>query len=328
MGVSRPTFSFTPDGNRLGNDTAAAADFARVRSWNANTVRIELAQYFWVKTSRFYDPGYAQRVDRAVALARAAGLHVILALQHSDRGDPNYPGDVWSSNMHQPMPDVNHSVPFWREIAERYRGDGGILFELYSEPYPLGGKNGFSNWDLWLNGGPAPADNTYKDLRAPFQAAGMQQLHDVVRSAGAHNLVLISGTAWGYSLDGVPQHRVKGYNIAYTTHPWDWSSKQPATWDQDWAFLAATDPVMITEFGGYDCTTGYVTSVLDKADQLGLSWVAWAWEAPSPGGSQRQEGRDDSICNFPRLITDWAGTPSRTGQVVKDRLAKYAASTR
>jgi endoglucanase len=322
LGVSRPTLSFSPDGGRLAVDSAAAADFRRIGEWKANTVRIELAQHFWLSTSRFYDPGYAARVHRVVELARDAGLDVILALQHSDRGNPGYPGDYRSTNMHQPMPDVNHSVPFWREIAQRYKGDGRVLFEIYSEPYPGTAENRFSDWDLWLNGGTVPADRVYEDPRAAYQAVGMQDLYQVVRDAGANNLVLVSGTAWGYFLDGLPEHLVEGHNIAYTTHLWDWESKQPASWQKDWAFLAARAPVMITEFGSYDCTTRYVDAALDTADRLGLSWVAWAWEAPI-AGAHWQGGEGDPVCAFPMLITDWEGTPSRTGQAVKDRLAGY-----
>ena len=322
VGVSRPSLSLTADGGRLNSDTATATDFRLIRSWRANTVKLELAQYFWVSTSRHHDPGYKARVDRVVRQAREAGLHVILTLQHSDRGDPNYP-DVYSNNMHQPMPDMNHSVPFWREVAARYKDDGGILYELYSEPYPVGGKQGFSNWDMWLNGGNHPADEVYNERRAPFLAVGMQQLYDVVRSTGANNVVIISGTSWGYFLDGVPDHRVKGYNIAYAAHPWDWPGKQPETFDKDWAFLAKTDPVMITEFGNYDCTEPYVRAVLNKADQLNLSWTAWAWIAPAPGVSRAQNGRGDPICGFPMLITDYDGTPSRWGNIIKNQLAGY-----
>lgn len=321
VGVSRPALSFSSDGGRMGIDTMAANDFAQIRAWKANTVRIELAQYYWVSTSRHYDPGYAARVDRVVRQARAAGLKVILVLQASDRGDPNLPIE---NNMHQPMADVNHSIPFWRDVAARYKDDGGILFELYSEPFPIGGAGGFSNWDLWLNGGLHPADDVY-GRRAPFQAAGMQQLYDVVRSTGANNLVIASGTQWGYFLNGVQSHRIKGYNIAYAAHPWEDSpdSRQPSTWDKDWAFLAKTDPVMLTEFGDYDCTDRYVKAVLDKADKLGLSWTAWMWVAPGASESRSQESDKDPICNRSLLILDWSGTPSKPGKIIKDRLASY-----
>jgi endoglucanase len=320
VGVSRPSLAFTPGGDRLGSDTAAAADFARIRAWKANTVRIELAQYFWLNTSRYYDPGYVARVDRAVAAARSAGLHVILALHHSDRGDPAYPADALTTNMHQPMADRRHSIPFWRDVASRYKGDGKILFELYGEPFPLGGPGGFSNWDLWLKGGQHPADDVYEP-RKPFEAAGMQELYDAVRSTGANNMVIASGTNWGYYLNGVPTHKINGYNVAYTSHPWSYEGQRaPATWEQDWAFLAQTHPVMVTEFGNYDCTLDYPRAVLNKADQLGLSWVAWAWQAPTTSKGQKD---GDPICEFPMLLTDWNGSPSGLGQLVKDRLASY-----
>jgi hypothetical protein len=308
-------------------DTAAAADFSRIRSWKANTVRIELAQYYLVNKSRFYDPTYAERVDRVVKQARAAGLQVIIALQHSDRGDPNYANfsPTSQTNMHQPMADRAHSIPFWQELAARYKGDGGIIYELYSEPFPIGGPGGFSNWELWQNGGTHPADNVYEP-RAAFQAVGMQELYDVVRATGAHNLVIVNGTQWGYNLEQIPARRVKGYNIAYGTHPWgdpEQTTRQPSTWEKEWMFLAATDPVMVTEFGEFEtCRVEYARAVLDQADRLGISWIAWAWQAPGAADSKEQV-RGAPICEFPMLLSDWGGTPTRLGQVVKDRLASY-----
>jgi hypothetical protein len=323
VGVARPSLSFSPTGGRLGNDSAAAADFARIRGWNANTVRIELAQYYWVPMSRHHDAGYPARVDRVVRQARAAGLKVILALQASDRGVADSP--IYG-NMHQPMADVNHSVPFWRDVAARYKNDGGILYELYSEPYPIPPSGeGFSDWNLWLNGGMAPSDFTYDERRPAFRAAGMQQLYETVRATGANNMVIIGGTQWGYNLREVPNYRVKGYNIAYATHPWDSpTGRQPKDWDRDWAFLAKTDPVMITEFGDYDCTETYVKAVLDKADDLEISWIAWAWLAPGSGqAAAGQGGPGAPICDLSLLIEDWGGTPTKTGKVVKDRLGSY-----
>ncbi|HEY0093010.1 MAG TPA: cellulase family glycosylhydrolase, partial [Archangium sp.] len=234
VGVSRPSLSFTATGQRLGDSAVTAQDFATMRTWKVNTVRIELAQYFWVPTAKSYDPGYVARVERVVRQARAAGLTVLLVLQASDRGIANYDP---IGNTHQPMADRNHSIPFWRDVATRFKNDGGVLYELYSEPFPIGGKGGFANWDMWLKGGLHPADDVYEP-RPAFAAVGMQELYDLVRSTGAHNLVVIGGTKWGYYLEGVAANRVKGYNIVYATHPWDFpGANQPETWEQDWASL-------------------------------------------------------------------------------------------
>lgn len=324
LGVSRPPLAYRAANVRM-NAATAAADFARMRTWKTNVVRIEISQNFWVPTAKWYDPAYPGRVDEVVAAARGAGLDVILALQTSDRGDPNYSGDIYTSNPQQEMPDVNHSVPFWRDVASRYKNDGRIVYELYSEPFwSLPDRK--LNWEVWLNGGTVPARRIYEEDRSSYQAVGMQQLYDVVRSVGANNLVIIGGMHWGYYLDGVPEHRVRGYNIAYAAHPWDYPDKQPKTWDRDWAFLAKTDPVILSEIGAYDCTSDYLQKVLDKADQLNLSWLAWDWSIAEPGATGPQEGQpksSDPTCQSVGLLADWDGTPSWSGRIVKDRLSRY-----
>jgi endoglucanase len=314
VGVSLSYLAYEPAYERAMADATVAEDIAQIKSWNANVVRIALNQAFWVKTSRHYNPGYAERVDRIVRQARTAGMSVILDLHVTDRGDPNYTFN--DTNPHQQHADVNHSIPFWKEVAKRYKDDGGVIFELYNEAYNI-------SWDVWLNGGMIPDSVTYGEPRKAFQAAGYQQLYDAVRSIGADNLVIVAGTHWGYYLDGVAAHRVKGYNIAYAAHPWNWSDKQPDRWDADWGLLAQTDPVIVSEFGSYDCRTGYVDSVLDYADRNGLSWMAWAWKAPEPWESASQARPEDPICSFPMLITDWAGTPSQMGRAIRSRLQSY-----
>ncbi|MEZ4302666.1 MAG: cellulase family glycosylhydrolase [Polyangiaceae bacterium] len=89
----------------------------------------------------------------------------------------------------------------------------------------------------------------------------MQSLYDAVRATGANNLVLIGGLDWAYSLQGVPAHRIQGFNIVYVTHPYNYPGKQPGDWDNDWGFLTATDPVMVTEFGSFDCSTWYYEQI-------------------------------------------------------------------
>ena len=102
------------------------------------------------------------------------------------------------------------------------------------------------------------------------------------------------------------RHRVEGYNIVYASHPYDFPEKQPSNWEDDWGFLAATDPIFVTEFGSFDCNPNYSSQLVDYSEARGLSWSAWAW---FPGG-----------CGFPALIEDWSGTPSAVGQMVQTAL--------
>jgi len=177
-------------------------------------------------------------------------------------------------------------------VAARYGNDPRVLFELYNEPHDL-------SWDVWLSGGPS-GDG--------FTAVGMQQLYDTVR-ASAPNLVIIGGLDFAYNLSGVPTHRVNGHDIVYNTHPYNQPNKMPGNWDGDFGFLSATDPLIATEFGTFDCSTGYYSQLIPYLAQHQASWTAWAWYAKD--------------CQFPSLIVDWSGTPSASGQVVKTALAVH-----
>jgi hypothetical protein len=277
-GIDRPSLEWNPFGEAL-----SASDIQLIADWNANVVRVALNQGYWLEGSVVYESDYRAQVDELIDWIQAAGMDVILDLHWSDRGDFSV------VPAQQRMADEN-SLEFWASVAERYKDDGRILFELYNEPHDVA-------WSVWLHGG---------DSGDGFHVAGMQELYDEVRATGAENLVLVGGLDYAYDLSGVPNHRVEGHNIVYVTHPYDFNGKQPTSWEEDWGFLAQSDPLFVTEFGSFDCDPTYSQQLIEYAEERGLSWSAWAW---FPGG-----------CNFPSLIVDWSGTPSATGQVIKAAL--------
>jgi hypothetical protein len=292
-GVDRPSLEWSPTGQNI-----SAADFQLMATgWNANVVRIALNQDFWLADSPYANAGYPALVDSAVKWAEQAGMDVILDLHWSDAGTLG----GCNGGCQELMADAN-SITFWSQLAAVYKNDGRVLFELYNEPHDV-------TWATWLSGGPTSEGWT---------AAGMQQLYDAVRGAQADNLVIAGGLQYAYDLSGVPDNRIKGYNILYATHPYGGApEKAPARWDSGWGFLTRTDPVIVTEFGdGADCGTDtaiqtYVSSLISYADLHLASWTAWAW---FPGG-----------CQFPAIIGDWQGTPtSPAGTVVQAALLGYS----
>jgi hypothetical protein len=282
-GLDRPSLEWAWNGDRLSPE-----DYRLMASWKANVVRLSLNQGFWLPGSSAYQAGYERVVEQNVANIEAEGMDVILDLHWSDRGD------FATKPAQQRMADQN-SLAFWRLVAEKFKGDGRVIFELYNEPHDV-------QWDVWKNGG-ASGDG--------FTVVGMQALYNAVRETGAHNLVIIGGLRFGYDLTGVPQNRIQGYNITYASHPYNYSDKQPATWNAAWGFLAATDPIMITEFGDTtgNCAATYYQQVVDYANTRKMSWTGWAWFV--------------SGCAFPSLISDWSGTPTAAGQVAKNALLAY-----
>jgi aryl-phospho-beta-D-glucosidase BglC (GH1 family) len=253
-------------------------------------------QDFWLSGSSNFNANYATLIDNEVKWAEQAGMDVILDLHWSDAGKLG----SCSSNCQQLMADTN-SITFWSQVASIYKTDGRVLFEMYNEPHDV-------SWAVWKSGGTTDAGWT---------AAGMQQLYDTIRAAGADNVVIAGGLSYAYDLSGVPQNKLQGYNIMYATHPYGGDpSKAPQQWGGHWGFLAATDPVIVTEFGdGADCgndtnVKAYVQQLITYADQNAASWTAWAWY---PGG-----------CSFPAIIDGWNGAPtSAAGTVVQNALLGY-----
>lgn len=278
-GLARPSLEWNASGEML-----SKSDYDLIKGWSANVVRLSLNQQFWLKDSASYKETVAQNIQ----WAKETGMDVIVDLHWSDKGDLN------GQAGQQRMADKN-SVQFWAEVAAKYKEDGRVIFELYNEPHDV-------SWDVWKNGGQS-GDG--------FEVAGMQELYDTVRGAGAENLILIGGLDYAFDLSGVPEHRINGYNIVYVSHPYDFPGKQPADWEEHVGFLTQTDPVMFTEFGVINgsCSADYYSKVIQFADEHTMSWTGWAWYPKD--------------CTFPSLISNWGGTPTEAGQTVKNALLSY-----
>jgi len=284
-GVARPSLEWQSQGDNL-----SAVDYGNMALWGANVVRIALNQGFWLPGSAQYDAGYQARISQQITWAEAAGMAVILDLHWSDRGNPAGPTEQ------QRMADAR-SIQFWQSVATLYQGDGQVIFELYNEPHDI-------DWSVWRNGGPSGEG---------WNAVGMQQLYDTVRAAGANNLVIVGGLDFAYDLSGLsnPSTVLQGYNIVYATHPYDIAVngqryKQPDDWARAFGTVHLRYPLIATEFGTFDCSTGYVTQFLNYAAMYDISWTAWAWYPAS--------------CEFPSIITDWNGTPTQVGVVVRSAM--------
>ena len=268
-----------------------AASVAAMAAWHINAVRIPLNEDCWLNINGV-NPAYAgatyqSAIHAYINLLHQRGLYAILELHW------NAPGTSQATGQ-QVMPDADHSPAFWTSVATFFKADPAVLFELYNEPHDV-------SWDVWRNGGPS-GDG--------FQAVGMQQLYEAVRSTGADNLVVIGGLRYAFDLSMVGAAPIAGYNILYATHPYDQADKQAAAWDGSWGYLTARAPVVVTEFGSTtNCAGKYNSDVITYADTHGASWVGWAW---FPQG-----------CAFPSLIADWQGTPTTAGAPVRTALMTY-----
>jgi endoglucanase len=280
-GIDRPSLEWDSKGNNL-----SLSDYQKIRSWNSNVIRLAVNQLFWRNDTN----GYKARLQENINWILSTGMDVIIDLHWSDKGANSIAGQ-------QKMADTN-SILFWKDMAQIYKGNGRVMFELYNEPHDV-------TCDIWKSGGTVDG----------WQAAGMQQMYEAIRSQGANNLIMVGGLNWAFDLSCVKTHRISGFNIVYATHPYNFGGKNTvADWDNKVGFLSATDPVIITEFGntqdtgaeGSECDPTFVQNVINWAESKKIHWTAWAWY---PGS-----------CAFPALIKDWNGTPNANGRVVMEGL--------
>ena len=267
------------------------ASFDAMLRWRVNQVRVSLGQQYWLSNECQYTPSYATNVDTIVNRITSRGMAVMLSLGRVTRKTC---GKADNARMADQA-----SLEFWRQVAERYRSNPLVTFDLFNEPHDI-------TWDVWKWGG------TITDKTITYQAAGMQQMYDAVRSTGAQNLVYVSGNHWA-SKDPFDGYFLSGYNIVYGKHAYTCTVNPPPNCNKDnpfdpappgrrlsaWVDTIATHPVQITEFGWPSETDGtYNTNVITWAEDHGIGWGAFSWTI------------DDKFA----LVTDWGTyTPTKSG---------------
>jgi hypothetical protein len=177
-----------------------------------------------------------------------------------------------------PMADSPNAITFWLQVANRYKDNPLVAFDLFNEPQVPE--------SVWFTGG------TFSDNGQIVSAAGMQQLYQTVRGTGARNLVLISGLKFA---SAPPTEFVDGTNVAYGEHVYtcpDFPPPQctyPHPYDPSklmnrWDSFERTHPVMVTEFGWPNGDSGtYNANVIADAEQKHLSWSGFAWDGGTGG---------------------------------------------
>jgi hypothetical protein len=305
LGVNRSGTQYAcVDGTGAFDGPVDAAAIDAMRSWKITAVRVSLNEQCWLGINGLpagylsdeYRRAVVDYVDRLTSL----GLAVVVDLHW------NAPGSMRARGQ-QPMADRDHAPAFWRSVADTFRDDGAVLFDLYNEPYPDHHDDSEAAWRCVRDGGRCPG--------VGFVAAGMQELVDAVRSTGARNPLLVAGPQYAGSLSRWWAYRPVDplQQVAASVHIYGPESDASPCWteecwNRDIGPLAQQVPVVIGEMGNTDCTGSVVEPLMRWADGQGVSYLAWSWIT--------------SDCQAePALITDYAGTPTPYGVAVRDHLA-------
>jgi hypothetical protein len=316
------------------------AEARSIAAWHVNSVRVPLDEDCWLgingAPSDFSAATYRAQIIAWVNDLNEFGIVAILDLHWSAPGANEAVGQ-W------PMPDAGHSVTFWSQVATAFRSNPSVIFDLFNEPYLGRGKPTAADWLCWRNGCQSSQDPCSNADPAAcitgisYSVAGMQQLLDAVRAAGANQPVMIGGLNWAGDPCGVKDQGGNGGACAWLTyeptdpdnqliasfHTYNWTACTTVTcWESSVHPLSLQVPVVTGEVGEKDCSAQYVDRFLTWANRNGISYLAWSWQPPLGKSTGCAAANLD-------LLSDWNGSPNSANpaaSVVEGNFAQLAAT--
>ena len=306
-----------------------------MKSWGVNAVRIPLNEDCWlgingVATS-VGGANYQAPILAAINLiTQTNDMYVILDLHFSA------PGTTLPASEGE-MPDQDHTLTFWQQVASAYKGNGAVIFDLFNEPHMSSGTL-TQQFTCLLNGG---ADPSCAAVGISFTVEGMQDLVTAVRNEGASNLIMVSSPGYSSQLSlwpsFVPTDTLDPPNLAASWHVYD--DQGGCTTDEASsattlcstsslgaeAVMNAGYPIVLGETGYYSCsgTTGstWWPFFLSWADAQGLGYFGWSWS------SSNNPQLLASITPKGTSTTSFTYAPSAEGTIYQTYLGCIATKT-
>ncbi|MGX7676258.1 cellulase family glycosylhydrolase [Plantactinospora sp. DSM 117369] len=271
-----------------------------MKTWNIRAVRIPLNEDCWLGLSGTPSgAAYQQAVKDYVNLLVANGINPILDL-HWTHG--SYTGNISAcadvnATCQKPMPSMQYTPRFWTGVANAFKGNDAVVFDLFNEPYP-DASNNWSDmpaaWRCLRDGGTCTG--------IEYEVAGMQDLVDAVRATGAGNVLLVAGLTWTNDLTQWLTYKPtdpRG-NIVASWHSYNFNAcVTESCWDSQIAAVAAQVPVHAGEIGQDTCAHDYIDRVTTWLDSQRIGYTAWTWNPWGCSGGNV-------------LIQDYDGTPTST----------------
>lgn len=279
------------------------------KSWNINAVRLMLNQDCWLglNNAPLNKLDYQKDIKNLVDLLTQNNIAVDLVLTFVKPADPDgsfIAGPAGTGGTQLPMPTTDSPV-FWESVANMFKDNGSVLFDLYNEPTPdndnATGSNGSTDaaWDTWRNGGDIPYNKTYK----VYRSSGMQELDESVRKTGARNIVILSGVIWGSDISKYEDYAIDDPTgqVALGKHLYNdgLACQGVKCFKNILVPLMQKYPLLLTEFAQLDCKHDFIDMVMNFFDDSEHQASYFAHDM-TPG----------SCDAGPALISDWSGSPT------------------
>jgi aryl-phospho-beta-D-glucosidase BglC (GH1 family) len=288
-----------------------------MKSWGINSVRVPLNEACWngesYVNSAYAGTNYINGIKSYVNLLNSNGLVAILDLHWTDG---SYTGSsagsctsaqVAEAFCQKPMPDAAQAIPFWSSVASTFKGNDAVIFDLFNEPFAsrADNNNTTEGWQCWETGSPCTGIS--------YPVAGMQQMVNAVRGAGANNVLMLGGEEYSNDLTDWLQYEPTDpdNNLTASWHSYNFNTcANQSCWTSQIAPVIAKVPVIAGEIGENDCAGTYINPLTTWLDSQNTSYLAWAWNS------------DFNCSSGPGLVTDYVpGDPTAYGAAYKAHLA-------
>lgn len=210
--------------------------------WGANAVRLALyTEEYGGYCSNGSKSQLKEKIQEGVRAATDLGMYVIIDWHVLSDQNPN---------KHK-----NDAITFFREMAEKYKSQSNVLYEICNEP------NGGTSWTQVKS----YAEAVIKEIRA----------------IDANAIILIGTPTWSQDADIAAKNPITGYqNLMYTFHFYAATHKDTYRKKLETAVRAGL-PVFVSEYGVCEASgDGSVNQTeADKwftlLNRYGISYMAW-----------------------------------------------------
>jgi hypothetical protein len=203
------------------NFTEEDAQITAMAAWGINAEMITLNEDCWLGingvSAGYSDsngapvPGcsasqcpYANAIENLVQTDEANGIYPVISLFALAPG-------ATKSTTHDTLLDNDHAPLFWEEVANFFRNDPYVVFRPEQEPTLGNGSE--SDWQCWSQGDvsystssdnpppTAPTSTGSPDMcqskgLSTYQTVGMQSAVNIIRGAGATNIIMLPGLGY------------------------------------------------------------------------------------------------------------------------------------
>jgi endoglucanase len=235
--------------------------------WHANVVRLPLNEGCWLGLGGrkgYRGAPYRRAMARFVKLATSSGLVVEVNLHFA----------VGRTSDDDPALDAAHAPSFWRSMAQTFKRNHAVIFDLINEPHGI-------SWRCYRDGCPAGHGTRYK-------VVGTQAVVRTIRAAGATNPIIVAGLDWSDDLSRWPLWVPSdpAHQLIAGFHPYFGLGNRcemhaPTCWNAEVASIQSSYgyPVIADEMGEVNdrCAGTRIETFMNWADAQSPPIGYWAW---------------------------------------------------